>query len=215
MDLFPTGTPSFDRLWNAMGFGAPVKTDEHEAVKACVLECFLKPADLHMFDELFDMYLTSSPDALLDELFSPDYPRHLTELFSLLFGYGRMCPHCKNTELKTCADHKCPPKQSNPGECKINETCDYEAGKIPDHRKDKHSKLVVFFCDGRPKPKSKDTNKFMQTAVKSRTFLTDNQKQLHRFRINEQPKDPVFEIGQPFRMLLKDFMPIYLSLERL
>ena len=215
MDLFPTGTVGFDKLWNAMGLGATVKTDEHEAVKACMLECFLKPADLYMFDELFDLYLTSTPDALLDELFSPDYPRHLAELFSLLFGYGRMCPHCKNTEIKSCSDHKCPPKPSNPGECKVNETCGYETGKIADHKKEKHSKIAVFFSDGRSQPKKADTNKFMQTSVKSYTFNSDNQLQLHKFRINDQPANPVFVIQQPFQMLLKDFMPIYLSLERL
>lgn len=135
MSLFPTGTEGFDKLWRAMGLGDVVKTDEHEAVKACILECFLKPADLHMFDELFDLYLTSTPHALLDELFSLTYPRHLTEMFSLLFGYGRMCPHCKNTELKSCIDHKCPAKPSNPGECKLNEECDYETGKIAEHKK--------------------------------------------------------------------------------
>lgn len=94
-----------------MGHGEVTKTLEHDAVKAAYLECLLKPADRLRFDELFELYITSTPEALLDSLVDPAYPKHLTELFSLLYGYGRLCHLCKNVEPKSCKAHECSEKE--------------------------------------------------------------------------------------------------------
>ena len=213
LDLIPQEVEAHKRLIDAMGYGSKKRTENHEAVKVLVLECILQPKDCERLDEVFEVYRQAKPGALLNAFSGDLYPKHLVDLFSLIFGWGRLCVFCFNVEQKSATPHRCLTKVQKKDGCLVNDTCSYDVGTSKDHKKNNHSLLALHFAEDKALPKKAQVNKFMTTPVTSANFYKDSLCQIDRYYSRKSADDTILNLDNPSEILLINLLPIFLGLE--
>ena len=100
-----------------MGFHSFRPTLKQAAIRIVALEAMMVEKDTYRLDELFTVYKTAKPSAIVMILFDSHFPQHLTELFALLLGYGKLCANCYNVYKCSGTAHYCRADVKKSKEC--------------------------------------------------------------------------------------------------